>query len=103
MNESLWDNTVFVILKGSGMATTTANEKFEIFIIGISIKIIKLSVLENSTVKKVSMHIKISMILKFLWVGYRIKILSSSYSLESRTLIYQYVAEFSTVWGNVFH
>ena len=83
------------------MATTTRNKKLLMFITVVSIKIVKLSVLKNSTVKKVSMHIKISMILKLLLVGYRIKILSSS--LESRTLIYQYVAEFSTVWGNVFH
>ena len=52
---------------------TTVDGKIIIFIIGISVKIVKFSVFKNSLVNTIAMHIKGSIIFKFLWVVYCIK------------------------------
>ena len=85
------------------MENTTVNVKSIIFIICISIKILKFSVFINILINIFYWHIKRSKISNFD-VSYIVSNhSSSSASLESRTLVSQSVSEARTTWGKVSH
>ena len=52
-------------LKGGCMSNTTVNYEVIVFIIGISIKVLNLSILDNSPFNIVSLNFKRSMRFKF--------------------------------------
>ena len=61
LNKLIWEKIAIMSLKGSCKANTNINSELIIFIICISIKLVKLSILENCPGKIVSIHIKFFM------------------------------------------
>ena len=92
-----------MILKGGGMDHTTVNYGVIVFILCISIKVVKLSILNNSPVNIVPMHIKRSMRFKFYESETVLNHASSLSSVESRTLRSQSVSEVSITGVKVYH
>ena len=60
--KNTWEKIVITSLKGSCMANTTINCEDILFIIGIIIKVVNISILYNSLLIIVPMHIKRSKI-----------------------------------------
>ena len=54
----IWEKIVIVSLKVNFMANTTVNYEVIVFIIGIRIKVLKISILENIPVNIGPIHIK---------------------------------------------